>query len=196
MRLFLAFLAICAISFSSPAAASAQDGPPANEAPAFEPGFFSLGLSGLVGTRPDGRDDFAPTWTSGIDVGFRLLPFLSLGVRRITYAGARTLGGDRFAIGGAPALELALPLFPRVQPFVQVGAAVQARFGGGQGRTTGVAPFIGTGVRFFLTEWLSLAPEGVVHVPVTDGGFLLGHEVVPQGAIVLQGGVALAFHIQ
>lgn len=213
-------LAILSISLAIPAIAQAQDGGagevlvivPAEAPPApppvvtvsevereepeparFEPGFFSIGLSGLIGIRESGRDDFAPTWTSGLDLGFRVLPFLSIGARRITYAHS---SGDRMAIGGAPALELALPFFPRVQPYVQVGAAVQVRFGADQGRATGVAPFVGTGVRLFLTEWLSLAPEGAVHVPVTDGGFLLGHEVMPQGAIVLQGGVALAFHIR
>lgn len=170
--------------------------PEPTEAPAaFTPGFFSIGLSALVGTRDDPRAELAPTWTGGIDVGFRILPFLSLGMRRVTVGHASTLAGDRTSIGAAPTLELSLAIAPRIEPYLQVGSAVQVRFGS-QGRSVGVAPFVGGGVRFFVADIFSIAVESAVHVPVSEGGFLFGHEVLPQGAVVLQGGLALAFHIR
>ncbi|WP_236516570.1 hypothetical protein [Sandaracinus amylolyticus] len=169
---------------------------PEPEPDVFAPGFFSIGLSGLVGLRDAPHHEISPTWTSGIDVGFRVLPWLSVGARRIGYGHATTLVGDRHAIGASPALELTMPLWERVQPYAQVGAGVQVRFGGAQGRTTGIAPFIGGGVRFFVAEIFSIAVESAMHVPVTEDGFLFGHEVLPQGSVVLQGGLAFAFHIQ
>lgn len=167
---------------------------PAPEGDEPEPAFVlhpvSLGLSGLVGTH-DGTNGLAPTWTAGLDVGFRLHDLVALGVRRVT-AAATAQGRDQWAIGLSPYVELAGRVAERVELYGQLGAALEVRAGFGTG--VGVAPFTGGGVRFFVADLFSIAVEGAAHVPVTDT-FLLGHEVFPLGAVILQGGLALAFHL-
>jgi hypothetical protein len=164
----------------------------------FAPRPFSLGLSGLVGTRDD-RGGIAPTWTAGLDVGLRVTPredrwlFVDVGLRRITAGGADSLGGERWAVGASPAVSVGGRVQERIEVYLEVGAGLQTRFGS-QGTTMGVAPFGGGGVRFFVADIFSIAIEGALHVPATRG-FLLGSEVFPQAAAVFQGGLAFAFHM-
>lgn len=158
---------------------------------AFEVGPVSLGLSGLVGTREGSDGSFAPTWTAGIDLGFRVGEVVSIGVRRLTI-GATAQGPERWAFGASPYVELTGRVWERLEVYGQLGAALEGRTG--LGSVIGIAPFAGGGVRFFPISIFSIALEGAAHVPVTDS-FVLGHEIFPLGAVVLQGGLALAFHL-
>ena len=160
----------------------------------FEPGPFAIGLSGLGGAREDGRGGFVPTFSSGLDLSLTLERWVRIAARRIGYGHARTVQGDRHAVSVSPALELAIPVAERFEPFVQVGVALQARFGGEQGVAAGIAAFVSAGLRVQLEEWISIAVESALHVPATQS-FLLGHEILPQGAIALQGGLGVAFHL-
>jgi hypothetical protein len=166
--------------------------------PELTPRPFRLGLSGLVGTRDDGTG-IAPTWTAGIDVGLRLTPredgffFVDVSLRRITAGGADTIAGERFAIGASPAVSVGGRVAERIEIYAEVGVGLQTRFGS-QATAAGVAPFGGGGVRFYFTDFFSLAIEGAMHIPATHG-FLLGTEVFPQAAAIFQGGLALAFHL-
>ena len=185
MRLPLCLLT--ALALSLPRAVHAQP------APAARP--VSLGVSGLIGSREAERGGSTPTWTAGLDATVGLGTGFALAFRRLTVGAARTLDGDRWAIGVSPALELHADLGRNVEPFVQFGAALQTRFGDGrQDVRFGVAPFIDAGLRFYLGQRVSLAAEVALHAPLT-GAFLFGHEILPQGAAVLQGGLALAFHL-
>lgn len=161
---------------------------------AFEPGPFAIGCSGLGGVREDGRGGFVPTYSAGLDLSLTLERWVRIAARRIGYGHARTIQGDRHAVSVSPALELAIPVVERLEPFVQLGVALQARFGGDQGVAAGIAAFVGAGLRVQLEEWISIAFESALHVPVTQS-FLLGHEILPQGAIALQGGLGVAFHL-
>ncbi|MFO0625155.1 MAG: hypothetical protein U0325_06010 [Polyangiales bacterium] len=191
MRVPLALLA--ALTLSLPRAAHAQPAPPAPSAQPARP--VSLGLSGLIGSREAERGGSTPTWTAGLDAIVGLVPGVAVAFRRLTVGAARTVEGDRWAVGVSPALELHTALGPSVEPFVQVGAALQTRFGDGrQDVRFGVAPFVDAGMRFYLGPRVSLAAEVTLHAPLT-GAFLFGHEILPQGAAVLQGGLALAFHL-
>ena len=191
----------CATDADAPIAIEEHDAA-VEEAPAppetFAPRPFSLGLSGLVGTRDD-RGGIAPTWTAGLDVGLRVTPredrwlFVDVALRRITAGGADSLGGERYAVGASPAVSVGGRVQERVEVYLEVGAGLQTRFGS-QGTTMGVAPFGGGGVRFYVTDFFSIAIEGALHVPATRG-FLLGTEVFPQAAAIFQGGLALAFHM-
>lgn len=158
------------------------------------PGVFAIGISGLVGSRDDGRGGLAPTWTAGLDLSLAIVPWLRVVVRRVGYGMARSLVGDRHAVSLSPGVELAIRVAERLEPYVQLGAALQVRFGGEQDRTVGIAPFLDGGLRIYLASWVSLAVEGALHVPVTSG-FLLGHEIIPQGGLVFQGGLGVAFHL-
>jgi hypothetical protein len=174
----------------------AEDLPPTEEA--FAPRPFSLGLSGLAGTRDD-RGGIAATWTAGPDVGLRVTPredrwlFVDVALRRITVGGAETIGGERWAIGASPAVSVGARVQERIEIYLEVGAGLQSRFGG-QGTNIGVAPFGGGGVRFYVADFFSIGIEGALHVPATRG-FLLGTEVFPQAAAIFQGGLAFTFHI-
>ncbi len=162
-----------------------------DDEPAFTPAPVSLGLSGLVGTREGAGGGLAPTWTAGFDLGLRLGDLVAIGARRVT-VGSTAQGREQWAVGLSPYVELAGRVTERVELYGQLGAALEVRAGLGAG--VGVAPFTGGGVRFFVADIFSIAAECAVHVPLTDT-FLLGHEVFPLGAVILQGGLALAFHL-
>ena len=143
MRLPLCLLT--ALALSLPRAAHAQPAPSARP--------VSLGLSGLIGSREAERGGSTPTWTAGVDASVGLGTGFALAFRRLTVGAARTLDGDRWAIGVSPALELHADLGRNVEPFVQFGAALQTRFGDGrQDVRFGVAPFIDAGLRFYLGQ--------------------------------------------
>lgn len=160
----------------------------------FEPGPFSIGISGMVGTRDDGRGGLTPTWTGGLDVSLRLMSWLAIAGRRLHFSSADTLHGNRYAIGISPAVELMLRPWERIELFGTLGAGLQTRFGADQELRMGVAPFIGAGARFFAADIFSIGLEGAVYVPSTDG-YLFGHEIMPAGAVLFTGGLSLAFHI-
>lgn len=176
----------------APADASAVEGP-------LTPRPFHLGLSALVGTvdAPHGID---PTWMSGLDVGLRVTPredaffFVDVSLRRLTLGAAGTLAGERWQVGGSPAVSVGGRVLERLEIYAEAGAAIQNRFGGQAGSAIGLAPFAGGGVRVYLFDWLSLAVEGAAHVVATHG-FLLRKHVFPQASAFFQGGLALAFHI-
>jgi hypothetical protein len=144
---------------------------------------FSLGLSGLIGLRESGND-VTPTWTAGIDLAFRVMPWARLAVRRIGYGQASTLQSDRHALQASPAIDLFVPLGEVLEPFAEIGALVQTRFGDG-GSRFGVAPFVGAGLRIAALEWLAFEIEGAIHVPATEH-VLFGHELFPTAALLLQ----------
>lgn len=164
----------------------------------FAPRPFSIGLSGLAGTRDDGGG-IAATWTAGLDVGLRLTPredrwlFVDVSLRRITVGGAESLAGERWSIGASPSVRVGGRLHERIELYAEAGLGLQTRFGS-QATVIGAAPFGGGGVRFYLADFFSIAIEGALHVPATRG-FLLGNEVFPQAAAVFQGGLALTFHL-
>ncbi len=187
MTKLLIFLAILASTLVS-ASANAQVFDPKSGAS------VSLGLSGLLGAREDARGGFVPTWASGVDGSVVVSPILAVGIRRLGVSFAQSAGGERFAIGGSPMLEVRFPLLSAFTVYSQVGVALQARFGSEQGNRAGIAPFLSAGVRFFPTDWFSVAVESVMHITASEG-FLLGHEVIPQGGLILQGGLAFAVHI-
>lgn len=83
----------------APAEAS-EEAAPEDDAPREAPA-FALGLSGLVGLRESG-DGVTPTWTAGVDLALRVMPWARLSVRRIGYSQAQTLQGDRHAISASP----------------------------------------------------------------------------------------------
>jgi hypothetical protein len=189
-------------SAPEPAAAAepvAAPEPAASPAPAeptrFVPGPLSLGLSGLVGTRPDRGGDLAPSWTAGFDVGFRLAEWIAVGARRITVAGGRSFGGDLLAPSASPYVELAWRPWERVEGYGQAGAALQLRIENGDLGGLGISPFVGAGVRFFVADCFSIAAEGAAHLVLGDR-HLFGSDVYPDGALLLQGGLAFAFHIR
>jgi hypothetical protein len=187
-------IALTAILATCPATAIAQDAIEVVESsPAPAARRFAIGLSGLVGTRDDAGGELAPTWTAGLDVGYAIMPWAAVAIRRIGYGQARSLGGDRHAISVSPAFELSTRVLEWLEPYAQIGAALQVRFGGQQGRDLGIAPFLDGGLRIHALEWLSFSIEGALHVPVTSS-FLLGHEIVPQGAFALQGGLGALAH--
>lgn len=177
----------------APAAVPVVVEPPAPREPG--PELVSIGLSGLIGLRDD-DDSVTPTWTSGFDVGLRLAPWIAVVARRVTFGMADTFAGERWAVGVTPSAELTLPLSTVVQPYVQIGVGLQGRFGGQAGRVIGVAPSLAAGARFFVVDCFSIAAELAAHAPVNEEGFLFGHEVMPQGAILVQTGIALAFHFR
>lgn len=176
----------------APAAPAADEGP-------LTPRPFHLGLSGLVGTL-DTPGGIEPTWISGLDVGLRVTPrddaffFLDVSLRRITFGGAGTLGGERWSIGASPAVSVGGRIAERFEIYAEAGAAFQNRFGGQLGSAVGVAPFAGGGARIYFCDWLSLAIEGAMHVVATHG-MQIGLHVFPQASVLFQGGLALAFHI-
>lgn len=155
----------------------------------FEPGLVSLGLSGLVGTR-SGHDELLPTWTAGFDVGVRIDDLVSLGARRINVV-ATAQGDEHWGMGLSPYVELGWRPWERIEGYGQLGAALEVSFDDGD---FGAAPFGGVGVRFFPADVFSIAVEGALHVPATNR-FVLGHETFPTGAVILQGGLAFAFHL-
>jgi hypothetical protein len=165
----------------APAEAS-EEAAPEDDAPREAPA-FALGLSGLVGLRESG-DGVTPTWTAGVDLALRVMPWARLSVRRIGYSQAQTLQGDRHAISASPALDLFVPLGDVLEPFAQIGALVQTRFGEG-GARFGIAPFVGAGLRVLALDWLALEIEGALHVPATSH-VLIGHELFPTASILLQ----------
>lgn len=165
-----------------PAAEASVEATPLEDAPR-EPPAFALGLSGLVGLREAG-DGVTPTWTAGVDLALRVMPWARVAVRRIGYSQAPTLQGDRHAISASPALDLFVPLGDVLEPFAQIGALVQTRFGEG-GARFGIAPFVGAGLRILALDWLALEIEGALHVPATSH-VLIGHELFPTASILLQ----------
>jgi hypothetical protein len=144
---------------------------------------FSIGLSGLMGLRESGTG-VTSTWTAGIDLAFRVMPWARLAVRRIGYGQASTLQSDRHALQASPAIDLFVPLGEVLEPFAEIGALVQTRFGDG-GSRFGVAPFVGAGLRIAALEWLAFEIEGAIHVPATEH-VLFGHELFPTAALLLQ----------
>lgn len=154
---------------------------------------FAIGISGLGGAREDGRGGLVPTFSAGLDLALTLDPWVRIAIRRIGYGQARTIAGDRHAVSLSPALEVAIPVAEWMEPFAQVGVALQARFGDEQTMAAGLAPFVGVGLRLRPDDWISISFESALHMPATSS-FLLGHEVLPQGALALQGGLGLAFH--
>ncbi|MBX7192425.1 MAG: hypothetical protein K1X94_10215 [Sandaracinaceae bacterium] len=147
---------------------------------------FAIGVSGLLGLRASG-DDVMPTWTAGIDLAFRVMPWARLAVRRIGYGQASTLQGERYAVEASPAIDLFVPLGEIVEPFAELGALVQARFGDG-GTRFGIAPFVGAGLRIAALDWLAFEVEGALHVPATEH-VLFGHELFPTASLLLQLGL-------
>jgi len=149
---------------------------------------FSMGLSGLIGFR-DGRDGLETTWTAGLDLAYRVAPWARIAVRRVTFGGAETSQGDRYAIGASPALDLSVPLGDVVEPFAEFGLGVQARLGG-RSPTFGLAPFVSAGARFHVLDWLTLGAEAALTVPATEH-VLIGHELFPRASILVQMGTSI-----
>jgi hypothetical protein len=105
--------------------------------------------------------------------------------------------GQRWVVGLAPYAELTLPLLERIHLYGQAGAALEARFVEQHGVSIdgGVAPFVDVGIRFHPCDVFSIAFEGAAHVPVA-GGVSLGDSIAPPLAVILQGGLAIAFHFE
>lgn len=204
------FLAIFHFLLLSPAPAAAQEGvlmvlatkPPAPAAPApapppaeepvadpFSPGWVSLGLSCLLGTRPTDQG-LEPTWLPGIDLGFRVDPQVALGLRRVHVTGTERA----LVIGLSPYLEVSARPWERLDLYGQVGVQLDLLVPYAGGDPTGsTVPFAGGGARLYAADVFSVAVEGFVHAPVV-GGLAAGTALLPVGAFHLSAGLALAFH--
>lgn len=167
--------------------AEAAEEPAEDEA--FEPGWVSLGLSCLIGTRP-AEGGVEPTWMPGVDLGFRPEPWIALGVRR-----ARVTATEReMAVGLSPYLELAARPWERLDLYAQVGGALDLIVAHAGDDVRGAAAvFAGGGARLYLAEIFSLAVETAVHVPVVTG-LVAGNSLLPPQSVHLSAGLALAFH--
>lgn len=165
-----------------------------DEDESFTPGFVSLGASVLVGLRETSAG-VTPTWAPGIDLGFRLGPWVALGVRRFGVGAVADTG--RWTIGVSPYVELTVPVLERIHLYGQVGAALEMRIASQRGVSLepGVAPFGDVGVRFHPCDVFSIAFEGAAHLPVL-GGLSLGDSIAPELAVILQAGLAMAFHFE
>lgn len=149
---------------------------------------FSIGLSGVVGAR-DATDGLVMTWTAGIDLAYRVAPWVRLALRRLTVGHAETSQGDRTALGASPAIDFSVPLGEVVEPYAELGVTAQARLGG-RSPTFGFAPFVAAGARFHVIEWLSVGAEVALTVPATEH-VLIGHELFPRASILVQVGTSV-----
>lgn len=155
---------------------------------------LSIGASGLL-SGLEIADEVVIHAMWGADLMIRVIPWLYVGLRRMGVSWASPAAGDRFAIGGSPAIGAAWSIGEVVELFGEIGAALQARFGGQLDSDIGVAPFGGVGARFKIAEWISVGLEGTLHVPVTDT-FLVSGGVLPGGALWFAGGAGVMFHVR
>jgi hypothetical protein len=158
------------------------------EAP-FSPGWVSLGLSCLLGTRPT-EQGIEPTWLPGIDLGFRVDPQVALGLRRVHVTGTERA----LVLGLSPYLEVSARPWERLDLYGQTGVQLDVLVPyAGSDALGSIAPFVGVGARFYAAEIFSIALDGVAHLPVS-GGLAAGTALLPVGSIHVSSGLALAFH--
>lgn len=153
---------------------------------------LSVGLLAGAASTPPGVTGY---WYLGADLMGTVHPNLSLGITRLSIGlGFSSVESFVFSLQGTPTLELFAFVDPHVQVYGQLGVALQ-----GRARTAlreghfQVAPFVGGGVRFWATDWLSIGPEIGLHVVATDA-FLMGDLALPQGSVAGSGALNVGFH--
>jgi len=150
--------------------------------PPFRP--FVLGVDVQVGWvgRSDGA---APYFIPGLQVAYRLAPWLKVGLTSVTLS-AENL---RWAVSVAPFGELSLS-WRRLEPFGQLGALTQVRFGNGLKAEGGCAPFAGLGARLRLGERVTLGASVRLYAVASDYLQIMS-QLLPQRALMLTGGLEL-----
>ena len=121
----------------------------------------------------------------GIETAYRVTPWLKVGLISTTLSAENW----RWAVSTAPFGEVSLRWW-RLEPFAQLGAFTQVRFGNGLKTAGGLAPFAGVGARIWLGERFSVAVGVRLYAVATDYIQLLTL-LLPQGAVMLTGGVEL-----
>ena len=169
--------------------------PPAEPAPSFaeqHPFELGVGLLGGAASTPSGVQGYG---YFGIELMGTIHPNLRIGVTRLSLGlGFSSSESFLFSLQGTPTLELFAFVDRHVEVFAQLGVALQGRaqtaFREGFFQ---VAPFLGAGVRFWLTDWLTIGVEIGLHVIATDS-FVMGSVALPQGSIAGSGGLSVGFH--
>jgi len=134
-------------------------------------------------------------WYIGMGFLGTVHPNIRIGLSRVSIGlGASSVEGFMFSLQGTPTFELFAFVDPHVDLFAQIGVALQ-----GQGQTAlhdgifQVAPFLGAGARFWLTDWLSLGVELGLHLVATDT-FSMGGVSLPQSSVAGSLELTAGFH--
>ena len=159
--------------------------------------WLRLGFEGHLATGPSLDDRLEMIGIGGFDAAFQIGSHFSIGIGQIGVARAGSSRSSLWALHAAPYTELNLFFSPHLQGYLQAGALVQAvaadlRQRRGR-RDIGVAPFAGTGLRFFIGSRFSVGPAVRVYYAAM-GGLLMSDRMLPQRAVVLAGGFDTHIH--
>lgn len=128
-------------------------------------------------------------YSYGFAGAYALAPWLTVGLNHVGVGAARVLRGDRIALTGGPYIELHYFFGDRLDPFVQVGVPFQIRLGTDIETRFGAAPWVGGGLRYWVTDVAALGALTRLHYVSTDG-YLLLNRVLPREAVIWMFGIA------
>lgn len=135
----------------------------------------------------------SPTFLPNMGVAFQLTEHLGLGVRSFRFGVMGSTAGQTSVQGGANVyLEPSVFVDPRVQLYAQLGVTVN----GGTTWTDG-SPFadvdltVRAGVRFWVTDWMTIAVEAGFDLRLTEPSTPYSLE---QGTLTPYIGLTVGFH--
>lgn len=152
-----------------------------------------LGFEGQAAAAAFRQDTLEVMGLFGWRASVTVAPFLTLGVSELGGCEARLLDGHRWAVQAAPYVELFWFSSRALQLYADVGVTLQRRFGGGMAASTGVAPFAATGLRLWMGNRFTVAPEVRVH-QVTSAGLAMWRRVLPEGSTVVTAALSTELH--
>lgn len=127
-------------------------------------------------------------YSYGFAGAYALAPWLTVGLNHVGVGVARVLRGDRIAITGGLYVELHYFFGDRLDPFAQVGVPLQLRLGSDIETRFGAAPYVGGGLRYWVTDIAALGALTRLHYAFTE--YLLLNRVVPREAVIWMFGIA------
>lgn len=135
----------------------------------------------------------SPSFAPGFGVALRLGEGIGIGLRSLRFGFGDAFGGQlAFQAGGNVYVEPSVFVDPRVQLYAQVGPTIV-----GGTRWDDASPFVDVdltvraGVRFWITDWLTIAIEAGFDVRLTEPTGLWSRS---QGDIAPYAGITVGFH--
>ena len=188
MRRAIALVMVCAWTTRAAAESKPTRGPADRR--------LSLGLSAAGGaTLPVSATQWVGYGRAGLDFLARVGDDTSVGVSLNSLGiGGSAIEGFIFYISFTPTLELSTFFSRRVQGLVQLGVLIQFEAATAlRPGAAGAAPMALAGARFYVLDWLSLAPAVGAHTVVSESASI-GSATLGRGTVAPFGMAAVAVH--